>query len=157
ELFLECPRHETNLTRLDVEQVRRVVRVWRERLRDASQDPNLQYAQLFKNHGADAGASVAHAHSQMIATPMLPATARDELDFASRFQEEHNACVYCELLRREQIDGTRSIFESGGFAVCSAYAARQPFETWIVPKTHHSQFEMIVDADADELGSVLLA
>jgi UDPglucose--hexose-1-phosphate uridylyltransferase len=157
ELFIECPRHETNLTRLDVEQVRRVVRVWRERLRDASRDPNLKYAQLFKNHGFDAGASVAHAHSQLIATPMLPVTVCDELEFARRFHEEHSACIYCELLRREDAAGSRSIFETKGFAVVSAYAARQPFETWIVPKEHCSQFEMIADSDADELGAVLLS
>ena len=37
----------------------------------------------------------------------------------------------------------------------TAYAGRQPFETWIVPRSHGSQFELISPADADELGDML--
>lgn len=155
ELFLECPQHETKLARLDAGQVRRVVRVWRERLRDAGRDPDLKYAQLFKNNGSDAGASVAHAHSQMIATPMIPVTVRDELEFARQFHAGQGTCVYCELLRREREDGTRCVFEADGFGVFCAYAARQPFETWVVPTNHQSHFEMIVDAEADRLADAL--
>ena len=116
ELIIECPHHERNLTHLGVEQIREVVQMWRERMLDASRDPGLQYAQLFKNHGSDAGASVEHAHSQMIATPMVPRTVREELRFAAKFHEEHGACCYCELLRREEMDGSRNVFESPAFA-----------------------------------------
>src|SRR5262249_13519081 len=149
--------HETNLARLDVAQIRQVVRVWRERLRDAGRDPNLKYAQLFKNHGSDAGASVEHAHSQMIATPMLPVTVRDELEFARNFHLATGECVYCELLHREKADGSRAILETDDFSVFAAFAGRQPFETWIVPKDHRSEFESIDDAAADSFGSVLSA
>ena len=155
ELFIECPQHETNLARLPVEQVREVVQAWRERLLDASRDPNLKYAQLFKNHGPDAGASVPHAHSQMIATPMIPVALHEELEFAQHYHHVHGGCVYCELLRRENATGDRLIFQTGAFAVISAYAARQPFESWIVPKVHHSQMESISPIEADELGTVL--
>ena len=155
ELFIECPQHETNLARLSVENVREVVQMWRDRLRDARRDPNLHYAQLFKNHGSDAGASVEHAHSQMIATPMIPPVMQEELRFAARFFEDKGECAYCELLRREKVDGTREVFESPGFAAFCAYAGRQPFETWIVPKVHHSQFELISAMDADDLGTTL--
>jgi UDPglucose--hexose-1-phosphate uridylyltransferase len=155
ELFIECPQHEINLTKLPVEQVREVVQAWRERLLDASRDPNLGYAQLFKNHGPDAGASVPHAHSQMIATPMIPVALHEELEFAQHYHHVHGGCVYCELLRREFVSRERVVFESTCFAVISAYAARQPFECWIVPKQHQSQLESISTAEADELGTVL--
>ncbi len=155
ELFIECPQHETDLALLPVEQVREVVQAWRLRLIDAGRDPELKYAQLFKNHGPDAGASVPHAHSQMIATPMIPVALHKELEFAQHYHHVHGGCVYCELLRREKAAGERLIFETDGFAVISAYASRQPFETWVVPKSHHSQMESISAREADELGSVL--
>jgi UDPglucose--hexose-1-phosphate uridylyltransferase len=155
DLFVECPEHETNLARLSAAQFRDVIHAWRERVRSASHDPGLKYAQLFKNHGPDAGASVAHAHSQLIATPLVPVTVRDELSFARAFHEERGECVYCDLLRRERADGARLIFATERFAVISAFAARQPFETWIIPAAHHSQFELINDAEADDLATVL--
>lgn len=155
ELFIECPQHETNLANLPVEQVREVVQAWRQRLLDASRDPNLGYAQLFKNHGPDAGASVPHAHSQMIATPMIPIALHEELEFAQHYHHVHGGCVYCELLRRENASKERLVFETTGFAIISAYAARQPFECWIVPRQHQSQLESISTADADELGTVI--
>lgn len=155
ELFIECPQHETNLASLSVEQIREVVQAWRERLLDASRDPNLGYAQLFKNHGPDAGASVPHAHSQMIATPMIPIAIHEELEFAQHYHHVHGGCVYCELLRREIAAKGRVVFETAAFVVISAYAARQPFECWIVPKSHQSQMELISPAEADEFGTVL--
>ena len=155
ELFIECPHHETNLARLSVQQVREVVLAWRDRLIDASRSPELKYAQLFKNHGPDAGASVPHAHSQMIASPLIPAVLQKELDFAHHYFREHNRCIYCDLLLREKASGDRQVFETNEYSVISAYAARQPFETWIVPKLHHSQMESIARPEADALGTVL--
>jgi len=155
ELFVECPQHEPNLARLPVEQIREVVQMWRERFIEASSDPKLRYAQLFKNHGADAGASVEHAHSQLIATPMIPPVISEELRFAMLFQEEHDECAYCELLHRERVDGSREVAESPSFVAVAAYAGRQPFETWIVPRVHHSNFDAITTEAADELGTIL--
>jgi UDPglucose--hexose-1-phosphate uridylyltransferase len=155
ELIIECPQHQTNLSRLGVEQVREVVQLWRERMLDCRRDPNLHYAQLFKNHGSDAGASVEHAHSQLIATTTIPRTVREELRFAARFHEESGKCCYCELFRREKADGSRAVFAAPGFAAFTAYAGRQPFETWIVPESHRGEFELISATEIDNLGTVL--
>jgi UDPglucose--hexose-1-phosphate uridylyltransferase len=155
ELIIECPQHQPNLARLGVEQVREVVQLWRDRMLDARNDPNLRYAQLFKNHGSNAGASVEHAHSQLIATPMIPRTVREELRFAAKFYEERGKCCYCELLCRERDDRSRSVFAAHGYDAFTAFAGRQPFETWIVPEVHRSEFELISKTEADNLGSVL--
>ena len=155
ELFLECSHHETNLARLPVEQIREIVRMWLERMREAGRDPSLKYAQLFKNHGPAAGASVEHAHSQMIATPRVPATVLQSLAYAQNHYRERGECVYCEWLRRERGVGSRAVIETPAFTAIAAYAARQPFETWIVPKVHRSHFEAISSEEADELGTIL--
>jgi UDPglucose--hexose-1-phosphate uridylyltransferase len=155
ELFVECPQHEASLAALSVEQFRLVIQLWRERMLDAGGDPALKYAQLFKNHGPEAGASVEHAHSQLIALPRVPRAVAAELSFAARFYEERGDCVYCELLRRERADGSRVVIDSNHFSVLSAYAARQPFELCLVPKAHQSQFELISLAEIDDLGTVL--
>ena len=155
ELFIECPHHETNLAELPVEHIREVVQAWRDRLLDARRDPHLLYAQLFKNHGPDAGASVPHAHSQLIATPMVPITLREEIDFAERYFKMQGECIYCSLIHREKVEAIREVHETANYVAIAAYAARQPFETWIIPKRHHSQFELCHKEEADDLGTIL--
>ena len=46
--------------------------VFRRRLAVLSADPRLRYVQIFKNHGAGAGASVEHVHSQILGVPLVP-------------------------------------------------------------------------------------
>src|SRR5262245_54318196 len=66
EVFLECPQHETAFCNLSAEQVRDIIRAWRDRLRFWEIDGRLAFAQVFKNEGPAAGASVEHCHSQLI-------------------------------------------------------------------------------------------
>jgi len=155
ELFIESAHHEKNLARLPVEQVQRVVQVWLARLREASRDPFLYYAQLFKNHGGDAGASVEHAHSQMIATPMIPIRMREELRYAAEYHQKHRRCVYCELLARELQAGERLVADVPGFQAFVAFAGRQPYESWILPTTHGCRMDRISAPEADQLGTLL--
>ncbi len=156
ELIIECPQHEANLARMKIEQVRAVVRMWRARMLEMGRDLTIKYAQLFKNHGGKAGASVEHAHSQIIATPKVPITICNELAFAGSYLENKGACVYCDLLRHERRCRVRFIAENPGFAAVAAYAGRHPFETWIVPTEHRSQFEQISVSEINDLATLLL-
>jgi UDPglucose--hexose-1-phosphate uridylyltransferase len=91
----------------------------------------------------------------LIATPMIPITIQEELRFAANFHEERGECCYCELLCRERVEGCREVFASPGMAAFTAFAGRQPFETWIVPCAHRSHLERIAPAEADDLGTML--
>src|SRR5262249_13958297 len=72
ELIIECPQHELAWENLPPEQVQTILRVYRDRLASRRGEGRWQYAQLFKNHGIAAGASLAHAHTQLIALPNVP-------------------------------------------------------------------------------------
>ena len=50
---------------------------------------------------AAAGASLAHAHSQLIATPMVPIRVKQELRGAEDYFEQKGRCIFCEILRVE--------------------------------------------------------
>ena len=40
---------------------------------------------LFKNHGAEAGATLEHTHTQLIATPIIPKFLQEELEGGRRY------------------------------------------------------------------------
>ena len=45
------------------------------------------------------------------------------------------------MIRQEMEDGARIVAENTGFLTMAPFAPRFPFETWIVPKRHVSNFE----------------
>ena len=51
-------------------------------MQDLKRDRRFRYIIVFKNHGAAAGASLEHSHSQLIALPIVPREVRDEMDGA---------------------------------------------------------------------------
>jgi len=90
-----------------------------------------------RNHGLDAGASLSHAHSQIIAMPTMPAIPGDELRASKKFYEEHGTCVFCGILEKEK-SGPRFIWENKSFVAFAPWAAVHPFEFWILPKKHQA-------------------
>jgi UDPglucose--hexose-1-phosphate uridylyltransferase len=49
--------------------------------------------------------------------------------------------VFCDIIRQESTQGVRMISENDDFIAIAPYAARFPFETWLLPKTHDPFFE----------------
>ena len=96
---------------------------------------------MFKNHGEAAGASHEHTHSQLIALPVVPKRVQEELHGARRHFEQRERCIFCDIIRQESQDGSRVVLETGDIQVISPYAPRFPFETWLLPREHHSHFE----------------
>src|SRR5262249_30289952 len=96
---------------------------------------------VFKNHGEAAGASLEHPHSQLIALPILPSQVIEELDGAKRYFANKERCIFCDIIRQELAAKVRVAAENQDFVTLSPYAARFPFETWILPKHHEAAFE----------------
>src|SRR5262249_911915 len=82
EVIVETPDHDKTLASMSEPEVERVLWAFRERVIDLKQDRRLRYILLFKNHGAPAGATLEHAHSQLIALPIVPDFVREEIEGA---------------------------------------------------------------------------
>lgn len=141
EVIIETPDHTASLATMPAAAVERVLWAYRDRVLDLKQDKRFRYILIFKNHGEAAGASLDHPHSQLIALPVIPRQVRDEISGAQRHFEHKERCVYCDIIRQELHDRVRVISESADFLAVSPYAPRFPFETWLLPKRHGSNFE----------------
>ena len=155
EVIIESPRHEKNMSRFAVDQIREVLWVYRDRLVDLKKDPRLVHGLIFKNKGAAAGATLEHSHSQLIVTPVVPISILEEMNGAQEFYQYRGRCIYCDLIQQELATDSRIVLDTPGFVVICPYASRFPFETWVVPKSHSSQFENIPRQGIEELGMVL--
>ncbi len=141
EMVIESPEHVLSMTELAESSIEQVLWEFRERARDLRNDHRLRYVMMFKNYGEGAGAQLEHTHSQLIALPVVPKRVQEELHVAQRYYEIKERCIFCDMIRQEMKAGVRVVTETDQFLVVEPYAARFPFETWILPKKHQSHFE----------------
>src|SRR5678810_467848 len=141
EVIIETPRHDVTMATMGDAAVEQVLWAFQERVRDLKQDRRFRYIIIFKNHGAAAGASLDHSHSQLIALPIVPREVRDEVDGAKAHFDAKERCVFCDILRQETRDGHRLIAENADIVAIAPYAPRFPFETWLLPRRHEANFE----------------
>jgi UDPglucose--hexose-1-phosphate uridylyltransferase len=139
EVIVESPNHGDHPSDAPLPQLVHLINAYKDRLSDIAQKPYVQYVQIFRNQGLEAGASLSHAHSQMIATPFVPTIPSEEMAASELYQEEHGTCVFCDLIKQET-QTPRFIMDNGHFTVFAPYASVHPMEFWIVPKRHAPNF-----------------
>jgi len=93
------------------------------------------------NHGPEAGASIDHPHAQIFASGIIANTVNREMDGAERYFGVNGICVYCDIIKHERKEKARIIYENDYFLAFAPFASRYPFEAWVIPKKHQSQFE----------------
>jgi UDPglucose--hexose-1-phosphate uridylyltransferase len=141
EVIIETPDHDRTLASMSEPEIERVLFAYRDRVADLKKDIRLRYILIFKNHGAAAGATLEHTHSQLIALPIVPDFVREEIDGARRHFAARERCVFCDIIRQDIRDGRRVILENADIVALAPYAPRFPFETWLLPKRHGARFE----------------
>ena len=135
EVFVESPNHSDHPPDAPVLQLVLLINAYKDRVGYIAQKPYVKYVQIFRNHGLDAGASLSHAHSQIIATPFIPTIPSEEMAAAKSYQNQHSSCVFCDLIKKEA-QTPRLILDNDWFVVFAPYASVNPMEFWIVPKRH---------------------
>jgi len=155
EVIVETPDHEKELEDLDESRIEDIFWAYRDRIVDLKKDPRLEYVLIFKNRGAAAGATLTHSHSQLIATPMVPIRVKQEMQGAAAYFEYKERCVFCDIIRQEQMQKVRVIDENADFIALSPFASRFPFETWVLPKKHDYNFEDLQKGEVTNLGRLM--
>lgn len=155
EVIIESPEHLLDVTELGPERMVDLVRVYRDRLRHWAAEPRLRHGLVFKNSGCDAGASLEHIHSQLVAVPYVLPAVETELASTAAYYDSHGRCLFCDLAERELEAGERIIVRREGFFAASVWAPRQPYEAWILPEQHLARFDQLPDGDIAPLASLL--
>jgi hypothetical protein len=56
---------------------------------------------IFRNHGVSAGTSLAHPHSRIVATPVVPMQIRHRFEVAIQHHDDVGTCLHVDILKRE--------------------------------------------------------
>ncbi|MCS7224095.1 MAG: DUF4921 family protein [Armatimonadetes bacterium] len=145
EVIIETPDHDLQWDSMSAHHLKLVFQTFQARLRALRQDPILRYIVIFRNYKHEAGASLSHPHSQLIALPVVPLTPKEELKACRHYYLERERCLFCDLIYQEREVGKRIVYEGEKTLVLSSFAPRFPYELQILPSEHSHDF-----AEADE-------
>ena len=145
EVVVETPEHATTLARLPAEDIARALQMFRQRIRDLKNDVRFRYVQVFKNQGLLAGSLISHAHSHLVATPVIPRRLEAELRWSKYHYDLKERCLYCDILRQEVEQGTRLVERQAELVAFCPFAPRFAYEVWIFPAIHAHRFEDLDD------------
>jgi UDPglucose--hexose-1-phosphate uridylyltransferase len=136
---------------LPITHIIEIFQAYRDRLSVLSKLDGIRYVLAFKNDGPLAGASVAHAHSQIFALPIVPPQIAADSDALNHYWEYHDTCAYCDIITWEESQKVRIIAQDKHFVAIAPYASTHGFEAWVLPRRHLSKFG---ELHADEMQSL---
>lgn len=139
--------HQRQLAQFSPEEVKMAIDLYQERYLELMNRKFIKYISIFHNHGQEAGASVAHPHSQLIAIPVIDPDLRDSLDGAESFYQSQGKCVYCTMINWDIKNGQRIIYQNEKFVVLCPFAPQISFEVRVYPKEHQPYFEKMDEND----------
>jgi UDPglucose--hexose-1-phosphate uridylyltransferase len=154
EVIIESPEHLHSLTQLSESHTQLVFEAFRRRLVHWRAHDSLHYAVIFKNVGSDAGASLTHSHSQLIATNFVPPDVTRSCRRLLLYRETYGVTYFADVLTKELAAGKRIVLESKNFVVLTPFASQIPYFIWILPKKKEARFEEVSDEDLKELAII---
>jgi UDPglucose--hexose-1-phosphate uridylyltransferase len=135
EIIIETPEHQKELHELSLEHIVKIFDIYEERYEYMMSRPGICYTLVFKNEGGKAGASIPHAHSQVIALPIIPPKIQNEADAVDGYYRRNGSCPYCDVIKSEK-HGPREIYHDENLFVVAPYASESPYGAWFIPKRH---------------------
>jgi UDPglucose--hexose-1-phosphate uridylyltransferase len=145
EVVIDTPQHVVSLGDMSEEAAIELFGVYRERTAAMRATGSVASALVFKNVGSAAGASIEHAHSQILAT-RRPAFELDlEWELARAYYERDGVCAFCRMVEVELASGVRIVDADDVAVALCPFASRFPYEMWIMPRAPMSHFDTSTD------------
>jgi UDPglucose--hexose-1-phosphate uridylyltransferase len=154
EVLVESPNHDEDPADAELPQLKHLINAYIDRFRELAAKPYVQYVSIFRNYGREAGASLSHAHSQIITTPTVPQIVKEEMAASKTFYDQHQKCVFCDIIEKET-KSPRLILDNSSFVVFAPYASVHPLEFWILPKKHDINILNLTDPEIKAFAETL--
>ena len=170
EVIVDHAKHGIGIHEMDDSHLHLLFSTYQSRMRALyDMDARLRYVLVFKNFGPAAGASMAHTHSQIIATPVVPQNVHDEVTHSQQYYQKHHHCIFCTLIDEaltfettiydresgevvRQINVGQYVVErSERFIAIKPFASRYEWEVHILPLKHEASY---LDADEADMADL---
>jgi len=155
EVVLYTPTHTGSLATLSALELARVVAIWADRSEALWAERAHRVVLVFENRGEDVGATLSHPHGQIYALAHLPSQIRDRVQVLHRHREQHDTCLSCEVVARDDGSAARTVAGNDSFTVAVPFAPDWPFELHVRARRHGAR--RLTDLTGNERRDLALA
>jgi UDPglucose--hexose-1-phosphate uridylyltransferase len=155
EVIIESPEHLNSLTELSESHALLVFEAFRKRLIHWRAHDSLHYSVVFKNMGPEAGASLSHTHSQLIATNFVPPDVQRSCQRQQEYLDTHQRGYFEDMIAQELAAKERIILQSPNFVAVVPFASQIPYFVWVLPRVRQARFEEVNDRILAEFTTIV--
>lgn len=149
ELVIHSPAREADFEDFSTEQTAAVLELYQKRYSALVEVPKIRYVQIFTNRGPDAGASLRHPHTQIIALPIVPPYVEQLLQAAKKYHAKDGQDVVEDEAAAELQSNERVVAETDGFVAYCPYASLTDYHVRIFPKQPGTHFSLTESTRAE--------
>lgn len=155
EILVETRYHDREYFNMPVSDIVYIIKALKERYERLMQIPDVNYVTIFKNKGVRAGASLAHPHMQIIASPLFPHKISEEMQEAEDYFKEEKKCGKCVVADNEMKYRIRVVAKNKDWIVICPFVSKWPYQSTIIPKRHFSDIAEIRDEEMTSLAKII--
>ena len=149
------PDHSKSLADMSASEIQKVVFTWQKEFKELSENPKINYVQIFENKGAVMGCSNPHPHGQIWSQSSLPNEVYKKNTQQLNYYNNNNSSLLGDYLTQELEKNERIIFENDGFVVLVPFWAIWPFEAMIVPKKQQANILEMTEEETLQYGEAI--
>lgn len=148
-------RHDLTLPEMEVQDIKKVVDLWKQEFVELRRNDWIKYIQIFENKGAIMGCSNPHPHGQIWAQSSLPVEIiKEDIQLRAYF-EDHQRSLLADYIDLEERKDERLIIANEHFVALVPYWASWPFETMIVSRRHVQDISQFTDQEKEDLAKTI--
>ncbi|MDP9211901.1 MAG: DUF4931 domain-containing protein [bacterium] len=155
EIVIHSPEPDKDFGGFSEEQAQAVFELYLKRYNHLAHRPHIKHVQIFTNRGPEAGGSIDHPHSQIVALPVVPPYVQALADNARRRHDEEKRIASDDELEKETHDAKRIIYENSHFLVYCPFAPHADYHIRIMPKHPGARFFEITQEQLEHLARVM--
>ena len=149
------PKHNMTLAELPAAHITDLIATWRDQYVELGARPDIRHVLTFENKGEVVGVSNPHPHGQIYATNFVFKTIETEAAASRRYYQDHRRPLFQDIIRAEQDDRRRVLFENSSAIVFLPYFARYAYECYVAPKETHASLATMTAGEIHELAIAL--
>ena len=157
EVIIDTPRHTLSMCEWSAEEMRAWLTTLAQRVGDLRHDHRITHISLFKNEGKNAGASISHCHTQLIALPLLPKSQSELYRRAYEYYQNNGHPLMESIVSNEEQTQSRIIEQAGGYTSFCPYASGYPFEVMISSSHEKGHIDTLTTQQIESLSTLLVS
>jgi len=146
------PSHNKTLATCSEQEILQVAQLWQSEYASLSVEESIAQVMMFENKGKEVGVSNLHPHGQIYAADEVSDYGKRIRQSQHQYAQDNKGQQLMQALIKRQEYNDELLVEQGKyFKTIVPFAARLPYETWIVPTQHVTSVDRLNDGALLEL------